>query len=124
MRSIPLLTVDMMLPGPGGQARTARFDYRETIREVLLSATPGRGISTAEAMKGFEVWLRIAEQRGNQAALLEEADFAVLKARLEAFSWGYFTEECAAFVQAIRDAPAVQVGQPPPTDALAGRRAA
>ncbi len=109
MRSIPLLIVEMMLPGPGGQARLAKFDYSETIREVLLSAPQGRGVSTADAMKGFETWLKVAEQRGRPVVLLEDADYATLKARLEQFSWAYFTEECAAFVRAIRDAPAVPV---------------
>jgi len=114
MRSIPLLTVDMMLPGPGGQARLAKFDYAETIREVLLSAPQGRGVSTAEAMKGFEVWLKVAEQRrqSRTAILLEDADYAVLKARLEGFSWAYFNEECAAFVHAIREALTVPIAVP------------
>lgn len=113
MRSIPFLTVDMMLPGPGGQPRAASFDYADTIREVLLSAAPGRGVSTAEAMKGFEVWLKVAEQRQLQRAtlLLEDADYAILKARLEAFTWAYFNEQCAAFVRAIRDAAPVPVAE-------------
>ncbi len=113
MRSIPLLTVDIVLPGPGGQARLSKFDYAETIREVLMSAPAGRGLPTSEAMKGFEVWLKLAPQRERAVALLEEADFAILKARLETFSWAYFNEECAGFVKAIRDAPQVPVGDIP-----------
>ena len=107
MHSIPLRTAEMMLPGPGGQPRAAKFDYAETIREVLMSAPPGRGVSTAEAMKSFEVWLKVAKQRQNPTVLLEDADFAVLTARLEGFSWAFFNEECAAFVRAIREAPVV-----------------
>ncbi len=109
MRSIPLNVVEMTLPGPGGQARVAHLDYADTIREVLLSAPQGRGISTAEAMKGFEVWMRIAEQRAKPAVLIEEADFAILKSRLDAFVWAFFNENCAAFVRAIRDAPSISL---------------
>lgn len=113
MRSIPLLTVDLSLPGGGGDPRSFKFDYADTIREVLLSAPPGRGVSTADAMKGFEVWLKIADQRRNKRAtlLLEDADYAILKARLESFTWAYFNEQCADFVHAIRDAAVVPLGE-------------
>jgi hypothetical protein len=107
MYSIPLRAADMMLPGPGGQPRAAKLDYADTIREVLLSAPPGRGVSTAEAMKGFEIWLKVSEQRKNELVMLEDADYAVLKARLESFTWAYFTEACAEFVRAVRDASIV-----------------
>lgn len=115
MREIPLKKVEMMVPGPGGR-RPGLLDYGETIREILFSAPPGRGIGTSDAMKAFEVWQRIAPatRDGSASVLLEEADHKLLLARLDGFAWAFFTEEIAAFVLALREAPnvAVEIARP------------
>jgi len=110
MREIPLLKVEMNVPANGAR-RAAILDYGETIREILFSAPPGRGIGTSDAMKAFEVWQHIAPaaRDGSASVLLEEADHKVLLARLEGFAWAFFTEEIAAFVLALREAPEVAV---------------
>lgn len=111
MRQIPLLTLEMTLPGAG---RTGTLDYAETIREVLLAAPPGRGIGTADAMRGYEVWTRIAPAALARDAyvMVEEADYQLAMAKLEAFTWGFFNEEIAALVTALRNAPEIPLPRP------------
>lgn len=111
MRKLPLLTLDTTLPGPGGTVRPAKLSYGETLREILFSAPPGRGVVTTEAMKAFEVWQRIlpAHREEKPDVLVEEADYKILLTKLEGFAWGYFNEDFAAFVLAIRGAPTIEV---------------
>lgn len=105
MRQIPLRKVEMALPG----GKLGLLDYGETIREVLLAAQPGRGIATAEAMKGYETWTRIAPaaRAGDTSVMIEEADYKQLLAKLEAFTWAFFNEATADFVMALRAAPEI-----------------
>lgn len=111
MRQIQLKKVETSVPAANGTRRALILDYGETIREILFAAPPQRGIQTSDAMRGFDLWQRVAPawKREDPHLLLEEADHKLLLARLEAFPWAFFNEDIAEFVKVVRDAPEIPV---------------
>lgn len=111
MRRIPLDTFAIV-----GTDQTAR--YAELI-ETVLYASPRAGLDTNTAMKshGVAVVVAAAEKAKKPCVYLEEADWALLCSRLDAFAWARFDAACAVFVDAIRNAEKHDMNAAPePTD--------
>ena len=111
MRRISLGTMAI-----AGTDQTAR--YAELI-ETILYASPRAGLDTNTAMKSHAVAVvvKAAEKSKNPWVYLEEADWALLCLRLDAFAWARFDAACAVFVDAIRNAEKHDMNAAPePTD--------
>lgn len=95
MRRIPLPLVEAANEPP--------FDYTEVLMAVLLTAPAGRPLPTAAMMARYEVAQKVRRRAGS-FVLLETAEYAQVKAALDAFQWTRFSDACAGFVSAINEA--------------------
>lgn len=98
MKRIPLPRVEA--------ANEPVFDYAQVLTHILLTAPAGRPLPTAAMMARWEVAQKVRRHAG-ASVLLEAAEYAQVKAALDAFQWTMFTDSCAGFVHAIAAAAEV-----------------
>lgn len=104
MRKIPLKTVMVDLPG---QEQPLPFRYVDPIFGVLNAPAMERGLPITEVARSLKVIeaVQAAEKAGLDHALLEEAEYEHLLARVKAFTGWRLVHRCTVeFVEDIENA--------------------
>jgi len=110
MRSIPLKTLNIRLPGQPEDAADIPFAYASNIIGVINAAAAERGLPLSEIQKMLRIIgpVEAAVARGDNAILLEDADWQHLNAIVAAFrSWRIVHACIPAFVQDIAEAECI-----------------
>lgn len=107
MRTIPLKTKMIRMPGQAAGTPDLEFTYADTIFGVLNSAVAERGVPLAEISKALRVITPVqrAVEAGADHVLLEDADWEFLRRAVEGYrAWRLIHPAVETFVQDIANA--------------------
>lgn len=106
-RSIPLKTVEL---STYDQSSNGSVSYAELLLGVLRANQPG-GFSADELLEVLAVAdeVKTAADGGRDAVLLEDAQYAVLAARVNSFRFAVAHEAVGQFIRDVREAETVNI---------------
>lgn len=113
MREIPFKVIPLTNPlllevlkregKPAGDV----LDYKQKLLALLTFPAAGMGVSTPTLLKWIALGKKVADAEGS--VLLEETEWQTLKERLDQEVWGFADTAFALFVDAVSNAPRVEV---------------
>lgn len=103
MREIDVTRYSVPVQAQDGTMRELPYDVKHSLTAVMFS----QGLKAMETLRRHQIAERIRKAEG--AVLLEEADYAVVKAAVEAFEG--WREQDVVLLERVLNAPQVEVGK-------------